>query len=65
MPCYDGRSLPSRAEAEREWRHNNPVASLLCEAMKIITEQGVEWRTSPELKLWWHEHKIRDAQRKG
>lgn len=71
MPCYDGRDSVSyarnearseaRAEAFREFRHNSPVAEMLCEAMQIIEANGLP--VSVNLANWWVEHKIRDSRR--
>ena len=55
MPCHDSRDEPSnvRAEALREYRHNSPVAELLCEAMKELESQKLLRTCSPALLQWW------------
>lgn len=65
MPCYDERSEPRyvRAEAEREWVHNSPVAELLCEAMKVIEVQRVRPMLSLKLEKWWKDHQKRDRNK--
>jgi len=62
MPCYDGRDSPeyARQEARREFRHNSDVAERLCSLMLQI-EAGELKHISPELQMWWTEHKARDA----
>lgn len=66
MPCYDSRNETSnvRAEAALEWRHNSPVAELLCEAMQLIGYQKMEF-ASPALVKWWQEHQVRDAHKEA
>jgi hypothetical protein len=65
MPCYDGRDRPEevRKEALAEFRHNSPVAEMLC---GLITVLQAEKRTIPDipgLAAWWIEHRRRDAIR--
>lgn len=75
MPCHEPLDGPSY-EFQAEFRHNSDVAALLCEAMKLI-ENHKEWdnsiksyyrliqKCSPELLVWWEEHKLRDKLKIG
>lgn len=67
MPCYDPRDNdPSeiRQEARKqlaiEFRHNSPVAEMLCHILTHI--HPAEIATMPEeIQVWWKEHQARDA----
>jgi len=73
MPCYDERNEPAyvRAEAEREWMHNSPVAELLCSVMRRLEREGMKPYTAassmcnkdPALARWWRDHLARDRAR--
>lgn len=65
MPCCDLRYEPSfvRSEAHKEYRHNSPVAELLCEAMQLLTKMQAD-KYSPALTQWWAEHQERDQKGK-
>jgi hypothetical protein len=68
MPCYEPPRNPRAVEADcaRRFRHNSPVAEMLCEAMtllEVLCPVGV--RFSPQLLQWWKEHNIRDAIRRA
>ena len=66
MPCYDSRTDSSyvREEALREFRHNSPVAELLCEALTLL-HAGRSGDCSPALHQWWVEHQARDANKQS
>lgn len=63
MPCYDPRSEPSYvlAEAEKRWRHNSPIAELLCKTLKRIPEDQIKF-LSADVQQWWVEHQERDKR---
>jgi len=67
MPCYDERDEPSfvRAEAQREWRHNSPVAELLCWSLVHMSEREQHrlLQMNPALAQWWAEHQERDKRK--
>jgi hypothetical protein len=72
MPCYDSRNEPDyvRAEAEKEWTHNSPVAELLCYVMgklkaDIPFAEGGLLEKNPALAQWWNEHQRRDRIKAG
>ncbi len=67
MPCYDSRdsSENARAEAMREFRHNSPVAEMLCEVMRRISLKGMLYECSPAVVQWWEEHQRRDAAKEA
>lgn len=57
MPCYDGRE-PSNPVLER---HNSELASMLCEAMRVIESFKLESQVTPRVNNWWQQHKERDS----
>ena len=64
MPCYDDRNSPSevRAETQKDFRHNSPVAEMLCFVLTNIDKADIA--TMPEeIQVWWKEHQIRDANK--
>lgn len=65
MPCHDSRDEPEyvRKEALEEFTHNSPVASMLCEAMRIINNAGLQDLCSENLRKWSREHDERDNRR--
>lgn len=71
MPCYEPRESPAaiRAECAETYRHNSPVAEMLCEVIRYIERvtgphaQIALREFSPELQQWWHEHKARDTRK--
>lgn len=77
MPCYDGREnerqvLVNDVDRERlrkEWRHNSPVAELLCYLLKNSpAARNEHCQNNPKLAKWWAEHQERDrrkAKRRG
>lgn len=59
MPCYDERgSGRVHTVTPREYRHNSPVASMLC----YILRRHPELATTKELRQWWREHQERDRK---
>lgn len=70
MPCYDSRSSPDyvRQESFEEFRHNSPVAEMLCEVMTKITASKdynalLIANLSPDVLIWWEEHQKRDKNK--
>lgn len=62
MPCYDERGS-GRTEYVRvtpkEYRHNSPVAQMLCTILKRHPELA---RINNDIRQWWKEHKERDKK---
>lgn len=71
MPCYDSRDSPEYKvqEARRDFRHNSDVAEMLCYLLKQVDAvkagEEFELKLTPQIMLWWQEHKIRDAKKEG
>lgn len=78
MPCYDGqwdgpmsRSCGSEIRtAKKRWRHNSPVAEMLCDVIKKVDALPYPTRSSLRLtdlpadaQEWWKEHQRRDARK--
>lgn len=71
MPCYDERNSPSyvreetRQAALEEYRHNSPVAELLCWTLKSMEQETrVKFLAhNKDLATWWGEHRTRDAEK--
>ena len=67
MPCYDDRSDLDNAE-------NRKAAAILCAIMRLCEAQdsvesliaaldlGQAGVTADDVRIWWHNHKMRDAQ---
>ena len=73
MPCSDGRyddcsrddGSSIIVKALDEFKHNSPVAELLCTAIKIMEQNGITDVTLPDNLLEWKkEHEIRDCLKK-
>lgn len=67
MPCYTGeydqKSGVSVGTLQSMWRHNSPVAEMLCEAVKRLRECGQFDTCSYDLRQWADEHDRRDRLR--
>lgn len=63
MPCYDERNEPDhvRDEAFREFRHNSPVADMLCSVLRTMTPFQIS-QLRADVREWWAEHQRRDAE---
>ena len=67
MPCYDPRDNdPAAIRSEAiarfavEFRHNSPVAEMLCHILSHIHPAEIATMTE-EIQVWWKEHQARDA----
>lgn len=58
MLCYDGRDNAGELRM-----HNSELASMLCEAMRVIESFKLESQVTQQVNDWWKEHKARDASR--
>ena len=66
MPCYDPRDDADnvRAAALKEFRHNSPVAEMLCSVLKQIHPSNIQ-KLPVNVQVWWNEHQARDTEREG
>lgn len=59
MPCYDSRTSPEYIA--EDYRHNSPVAEMLCAMTQMALMGAFKIEHIPGLKEWWAEHQARDA----
>lgn len=54
-----------RAECMKEFRHNSPVAGMLCSVLRLLNDVGMVTQpyVSRDVLEWWREHKERDANK--
>lgn len=38
------------------------LEAMLCSASRELEERGYDFDKNPALSVWWHEHKLKDAQ---
>jgi hypothetical protein len=75
MPCYDGRedlghhrcdhyiSFDSQREYDETVLYKSLATPLLCEAMKIIKDNGLVNQCSSKLVIWDSKHESDDMER--